>query len=174
MASYSSRYSIQNCQLWILRSRVIRLFLSEFYSNYMYAMYVMLCICFCYGNPLKRMGANNRFRERSHGVIKIYAISMRLQDPIPKSHCNHRIFFNDTFKSAESSEVGIANLFSSRLIVNPLIFFLIPLNTVLGVDWWKKSRVKISCHCPFKEMDQVNFQNDVIKTWSWRSGSCWP
>jgi hypothetical protein len=36
---------------------------------------------FSYGTPLKRMGANNCFREGSRDVMKISAVSMGPQDP---------------------------------------------------------------------------------------------
>jgi hypothetical protein len=49
------------------------------------------CICFCYGIPLKRMGANNRFREGSRCVIKIYAVSMRPRNLILRCHWNRGI-----------------------------------------------------------------------------------
>jgi hypothetical protein len=47
-----------------------------FSSNIQCVCGVYLCISFCYGFPLKRMGANNRFREWSGGVIKNPAVSL--------------------------------------------------------------------------------------------------
>jgi spore maturation protein SpmB len=43
-------------------------------------MYVMFTyVCFWYGIPLKRIGANNRFCEGSREGIKISAVSMKPQ-----------------------------------------------------------------------------------------------
>jgi hypothetical protein len=72
MASYILRDNrFGNRQDWIPLCQWhcgIRLFWSEFpfniyvFSNYMYVMFTYLF--FCYGFPLKRMRANNRFRVR--------------------------------------------------------------------------------------------------------------
>jgi hypothetical protein len=73
-------------------------------------MYVMFTyLFFCYGFPLKGMRANNRFHKESHGIIKIFTVSLKPQDPILRSHWHCGIWsrgFNDT---AESTSMTPSN-----------------------------------------------------------------
>jgi hypothetical protein len=57
----------------------------------MYVIFTYVQHFFCYGFPVKGMGANNRFRERSRGVIKDPAVSLKrgigsrgFNDPVQK------------------------------------------------------------------------------------------
>jgi hypothetical protein len=153
--------------------------ICTFSRNYKYVMFTYLLL-FCYGFPLKGMGANNSFREWSCGVMKDSAVSLTPWDLILQSHWHRRIWalgVNDIAESASAVWLRLWNLLQkcpsqilrchwyhgirtfqtiiSILSANtkPHAKQLNPMNQgPRGDCLMKKNRgSKISGHCPFKK-----------------------
>jgi hypothetical protein len=57
-----------------------------FSSNYKYVMFTYCMYLFCRGIPSKELRANNRFHKGFRSFIKNSAVSLRLLNPLQRSH----------------------------------------------------------------------------------------